>query len=38
MATGVAYSNHTLYVVDIDKVYAWDQSRGSTSTIWGPAS
>ena len=23
MATGVAFTNHTLYVVDIDKVYAW---------------
>jgi glucose/arabinose dehydrogenase len=24
MATGVAFANHTLYVVDIDKVYAWE--------------
>jgi glucose/arabinose dehydrogenase len=23
-ATGVAFNNHTLYVVDIDKVYAWE--------------
>ena len=23
-ATGVAFHNHTLYVVDIDKVYAWE--------------
>jgi glucose/arabinose dehydrogenase len=35
MATGVAFSNHTLYVVDIDKVYAWENPEGNLDNL-GP--
>jgi len=35
MATGVAFSNHTLYVVDIDKVYAWENPEAHLDNL-GP--
>ena len=35
MATGVAYNNHTLYVVDIDKVYAWENPEDHLDNL-GP--
>jgi glucose/arabinose dehydrogenase len=33
MATGVAFSNHKLYVVDIDKVYAWDNPEDHLDSL-----
>ena len=35
MATGVAFNNHTLYVVDIDKVYAWENPEDHLDNL-GP--
>jgi glucose/arabinose dehydrogenase len=35
MATGVAVSNNTLYVIDIDKVYAWDDPESHLDNL-GP--
>jgi glucose/arabinose dehydrogenase len=33
MATGVAFTNNTLYVVDIDKVYAWDNPEKNLDNL-----
>ena len=35
MATGVAFHDHKLYVVDIDKVYSWDNPEDHLDNL-GP--